>query len=329
MDFIAPGDSLIIKTVSKSSNSATASFDGTSAATPHVSGVASLMLSRHNTQQGYANNLAPEDVENILEKYAYDITGYPYTVGYDALSGWGRINAGKAMHMINMPNYEVKHVASVQSISNPSLIQQACTVLVPNDYYLQSLSPGLYLADMYKVTVTISHNIGNASILHAWVRNSSSSLWSNSVILNPWADITLESYNNSSATLSAYIYFVKEKFFPWQMVYTWYPNAPGDAAKWAYSLHLSHVPQGEDKNQNETGVKVYPNPANSLLHIQLSNVSAGKMQIELCSLEGKVIRSSETGNNTTVVDIADIAEGVYVLRIITENDTFVRKIIKH
>ncbi|WKZ75374.1 MAG: S8 family serine peptidase [Vicingaceae bacterium] len=329
LDFIAPGEVEIVKTLAHNSLNGSVVFNGTSAAAPHVSGVASLMLSRHNTQQGYANNLAPEDVENILEKYAYDIKDtLPYTVGYDAYSGWGRINAGKALHMINMPNYEVKHVASVQSISNPSLIQQACTVMVPNDYYLQNLSPGLYLADMYKVTVTVSHNIGNASILSAWVRNSSSSLWSNSLVLNPWADITLESYNSSSATLSAYIYFVKEKFFPWQMIYTWYPNAPGDAAKWAYSLHLSHVPQGEEEKKSDKGIAVFPNPANTVLNIQLNGTTSGNKQIELSSLEGKILLTAFTKENTTVLDIADVAKGVYILKVKTEDDTFVRKIIK-
>ncbi|MCL4817217.1 MAG: S8 family serine peptidase [Flavobacteriales bacterium] len=324
LDFIAPGVTEVVKTLAHNSLNGSVVFDGTSAAAPHVSGVASLMLSRHNTQQGYANNLAPEDVENILEKYAYD----KYTPGYDTLSGWGRINAGKAMHMINMPNYEVKHVASVQSISNPSLIQQACTVLVPNDYYMLGVPPGFYVADMYKVTVTISHNIGNASILHAWVRNSSSILWANSLILNPWANITLESYNNSSATLSAYIYFIWWSL-PQQTMYTkWLPKAPGDAAQWAYSLHLSHVPQGEEEKASDKEMAVFPNPANTVLNIQLSGTTSGSKQIELSSLEGKILLTAFTKENKSVLDIADLAKGLYVLKVKTEDDTFVRKIIK-
>ncbi|MBV6462576.1 MAG: hypothetical protein HJHJAOHD_02752 [Flavobacteriales bacterium] len=332
LDFIAPGDSNIVKTLTHVSVSGNITFKQTSAATPHVSGVASLMLSRHNTQQGYANNLAPEDVENILEKYAYDIKNIPnqpsYTPGYDALSGWGRINAGKAMHMINMPDYEVKHVTSVQSISNPSIVQQACTVMVPNDYYMQGVPPGMYIADVYKVTVTVSHNIGNASILSAWVRNSSSDLWANSIILNPWSDITLESYNNSSATLSAYIYFVWWDVLQQNFYLKWLPKAPGNNAKWAYSLHLCHVPQGEEEKASDNGIAVFPNPANTVLNIQLSGGASGNKQIELCSVEGKVMLSTNTGSNTTALDIAALAKGVYLLKVKTEDDTFVRKIIK-
>ncbi|CAG0998020.1 Thermophilic serine proteinase [Flavobacteriales bacterium] len=324
LDFIAPGVTEVVKTLAHNSLNGSVVFDGTSAAAPHVSGVASLMLSRHNTQQGYANNLAPEDVENILEKYAYD----KYTPGYDAFSGWGRINAGKALHMINMPNYEVKHVASVQSISNPSLVQQACTVMVPNDYYMQGVPPGMYIADVYKVTVTVSHNIGNASIFNAWVRNSSSSLWANSIILNPWSDITLESYNNSSATLSAYIYFVWWDVLQQNFYLKWLPKTPGDAAKWAYSLHLSHVPQGEEDKESDNRISVFPNPANTVLNIQLNGTTSGSKQIELSSLEGKILLTAFTKENTSVLDIADLAKGLYVLKVKTEDDTFVRKIIK-
>ncbi|MBL1181615.1 MAG: T9SS type A sorting domain-containing protein, partial [Bacteroidetes bacterium] len=35
-----------------------------------------------------------------------------------------------------------------------------------------------------------------------------------------------------------------------------------------------------------------------------------------------------TKENTSVLDIADLAKGLYVLKVKTEDDTFVRKIIK-
>ncbi|HET8964487.1 MAG TPA: S8 family serine peptidase, partial [Chitinophagales bacterium] len=73
-------------------------FNGTSAAAPHVAGLAALMLSRHNVEQGYGNNLSVEDVENILQNTAIDVVGphdggFNYPVGPDPENGFGLIEA--------------------------------------------------------------------------------------------------------------------------------------------------------------------------------------------------------------------------------------------
>lgn len=64
----------------------TDSFNGTSAATPHVAGVAALVLSVNP-------NLTVKEVETILRN-ATDDLGTP---GFNQYTGFGRINAGKAV----------------------------------------------------------------------------------------------------------------------------------------------------------------------------------------------------------------------------------------
>lgn len=61
-------------------------FGGTSAASPHVAGVAALILSRYP-------DLEPEEVRELLRSSAVDL-GEP---GKDNLFGYGRINAGQAL----------------------------------------------------------------------------------------------------------------------------------------------------------------------------------------------------------------------------------------
>jgi thermitase len=62
------------------------SFNGTSAATPHVAGVAALVLSVNP-------NLTATEVENILRKATDDLG----VQGFNVYTGFGRINAGKAV----------------------------------------------------------------------------------------------------------------------------------------------------------------------------------------------------------------------------------------
>jgi subtilisin family serine protease len=61
-------------------------LDGTSMATPHVSGVVALMLSIDPT-------LTPDEIKGILQSTAIDM-GDP---GFDDESGWGRIDAAAAL----------------------------------------------------------------------------------------------------------------------------------------------------------------------------------------------------------------------------------------
>lgn len=109
IDIIAPGtDSLIVTTKSLSSlptNIEYKHFRGTSAAAPHAAGVAALLLSRYN-KNCYSNiNLDPADVEYILQESATDVEA----VGYDDYAGWGRIDAFKALKMIDFPAYQIIH----------------------------------------------------------------------------------------------------------------------------------------------------------------------------------------------------------------------------
>ncbi len=106
LDVVAPGND-ILSTVRMGMGSVDSNYDnmdGTSMATPFVSGLAALILSQ-------LGGLAPSDVRRIIEKTAEDMP----PSGWDQETGWGRINAynaltayyvaGEIVHMaMNYPN---------------------------------------------------------------------------------------------------------------------------------------------------------------------------------------------------------------------------------
>lgn len=110
IDVLAPGTKALVTTTKRLSyfpSTGYTSFNGTSASAPHVSGVAALLLSHYN-KPCYSNiNLDPADVEYILQNSARDVN--PYVNGYDDSTGFGLLDAYKAIKMVQFPEFQIVH----------------------------------------------------------------------------------------------------------------------------------------------------------------------------------------------------------------------------
>ena len=132
VDVVAPGTTQIITTTENPSapfglcpplSSGYECFNGTSAAAPHVAGVAALMMSEHHVNNGAPNNLACEDVESLIERFATD----EGAAGYDDYNGHGRVNAGAAVQGVERPYYTVFHSSAPNSTQQTTFANQAVT----------------------------------------------------------------------------------------------------------------------------------------------------------------------------------------------------------
>lgn len=131
MDLVAPGsDSIVYSTLTTNVSGLYRKFNGTSAAAPHVSGVAALLLSHYNRPCYSNQNLTIEDVEYLLEESATDI----FTSGPDLKSGAGRLNAGAAINMIGAPTKQIIHP---DSLIESEIIQRDTIALAYNEAFVQ------------------------------------------------------------------------------------------------------------------------------------------------------------------------------------------------
>ena len=98
--------------------------------------------------------------------------------------------------------------------------------------------------------------------------------------------------------------------------------------------HTEFAPDAEDLKVQILGIddfnenlsyKIYPNPVDNILYIETE--IRGNKTIELFTNEGKLLKVKQMFKNKENMDLSDINNGIYILRITQENNNIMKKII--
>jgi hypothetical protein len=85
---------------------------------------------------------------------------------------------------------------------------------------------------------------------------------------------------------------------------------------------------GVDENGALAGVNIYPNPTNNIINITLGNITAD-VNLTLTSIEGKIVyQENNVSDNKVSVDLSNNSKGIYFLKVETNNQYKVYKVIK-
>ncbi|MBI5541055.1 MAG: S8 family serine peptidase [Bacteroidia bacterium] len=353
MDFVAPGVTEVVSTTIDHaypfnfSNGCTSSlypnyqcFIGTSAAAPHVSGVAALMHSRHNIINGYQNNLAPEDVEQILQRTA-DNREYPGAT-FTTKNAWGLIDAGKALEMINTPIYRVYH--SGNPISRTILPESIFdSVFVVNNAFnsLTSFTAPLgtkYRAQRYRVTLNYQDVFNSTEHgIAYWARlNATTGLKYDpaNITGEPWFLFNSPVFSQNTFTVNAITYC-------WHIIADmagnpmdqWIPLPPGEL-KVAYSVHVMDTALTSIKiNEDNFNINIFPNPTTDALFVEFNSSKSLKGNIEIYDVTGKVQMSKKFnnvfGNNYIInLNVEQLNSGIYFCKVLTDEKVIVKSFVK-
>lgn len=340
LDIAAPACKELIKTTAL--NDIYSEFSQTSAAAPHVTGVVGLLMSYLNSENPSYQNLAPEDCERILELSAYDTDA----TGYDTLTGYGRLNAGRALRLVEKPWSKVLHFGT-RSGFNYSLSNNLTSL--NTEVYLKEryknfdqvwFQQGTYKVNVYQINALVNHNIPDTdTILHFWPRPSASYVLepiSNDSLL-PRERLSITSCNQNSASLVGHIY---EVFDLNNNPLGWWPL---DTAH--LSLFLDYTLLTQDKNKpvstvginnllTNSGITILPNPANNIQEIQIETEINKSVNVVLLDLYGRELKKLyNSSSNTKMIkiknDLSMLESGIYFYQIKIGENAYLKRIIKY
>ena len=72
------------------------------------------------------------------------------------------------------------------------------------------------------------------------------------------------------------------------------------------------------------GIEIYPNPTDGLLYI---NSSSTINKVIVADMTGKIIMDVNGGSDKVELDLSSNPKGIYVLKVISEDDSIVEKIV--
>lgn len=198
-------------------------FGGTSCATPFVSGVAGLILSQ-SLDRGL--NLTNDDVKHLLEASADDIID-PQDgagTGWDNKTGYGRINAHRALQKLSAPN-TVTFGTAVGGTS--TLTWNSHTHTFYNNG--GGLATGTYYGvKQYKITKHVNFAQVYTSAPYVWQRERQTFGWNyaNPNLETPWAKIT--NVTTTGFDIETVVYWIGTNSLG-QQINAYYPRTPSQA----------------------------------------------------------------------------------------------------
>jgi hypothetical protein len=291
------------------------------------------MYSKHNTVNGAPNNLTTEDIENILETTAHGASSY------HPQNGWGLIDAGKALEMVNYPEYYVKHgtqLSHTPTGATLTQIEQPINLLQSPMSSETGLAPGWYYADQYRLNWTLVEVLpSHLEIINWWPLGAKSTgINSSQTILGEyWVDANAN-INGNSISIEAETYcWVAYKNIAGQLISSTFIPADAPQCVFHYSLHVHNTTLNTEEHEQENTVNLYPNPTAELINIEFELSNTENVTMEVFDMQGVKIATPQIGNkeqgkHKISVNMAHLSSGMYIIKLHYGDEMITKKFIK-
>lgn len=130
-------------------------------------------------------------------------------------------------------------------------------------------------------------------------------------------------FEDNSAEVTAITY-------TWQKAEEYWDPAPPEELITAYSLYLDKCLTAAEETFPQAFVRIFPNPTNGWIHLDLNHIEEGVKSVEVYSTEGYLLAKYFFNGKYGGVDLnmTEYAPGVYYLRIIDKKTVGSKSFIK-
>ena len=262
-------------------------FFGTSAAVPHASGVAALMIEAQKIK-----TITPDQIRGVLSQQASDIDN-PWTDGFDKgfdfSSGYGLVRADKSVGEVKFPNSYFKNLKLAAACSDNPAVTRNWIISNPNPFEVEvswflpgTSQKGSVLAEPGDTKFSTAAN--------KYDKSSNSAL----AIIN-WEDNF--GFTRVDAEFSS-------------------NTCCGKDAVASSGIQSMESITKEDIARKNTA-EIYPNPSRDNFKLYLSLYDDQPAEVQVSSLDGKVLFASRVMQSNGVIDIpaSGFKPGTYIVKL--------------
>lgn len=343
IDLAAPGGNGEVRTLNNLQG--TTPFSGTSAAAPHVSGTAGLMLSYKNEPMPDNANLAPEDIEFLMEHTATDAmipledehwfdNQAANGIGYDDYIGHGRLDAGLAMYYLAEPWYDLRHyetpphdIGPMQTVNNVTLGNQLGYTNEDGIYIPYGTN---YTVEAHEYIATNVHilapneqlaMVGEGLPQEAegiWPRHSSSNLiapMQPGNVLLPHERILLDGSHWKGYVYHVFQNGVDKGWIPFN------PSTHFEPLQFAYSVLVEDLTVGVEEDEANASMSIYPNPGNGVTELVRNNRNQQQALMRVMDMQGRMVFEQPLVGSNAQLDLRHLNAGHYTISVFEEEAT--------